>query len=87
MMGQAFPWLAEHVKESATNCSLPHANASPSNNRCGPGNTHWDLPPHPDEETRQAIIDHNHLDVQLYEAAVQHFELQKRALGWAEETD
>jgi hypothetical protein len=87
MLGQAFPWLAEHMKDSETSCFLPHANASPSNNRCGPGNTHWDLPPHPDEETRQAIIEHNQLDMQLYETAVQHFELEKRALGWAEETD
>jgi hypothetical protein len=87
MMGQAFPWLAEHIQESATNCSLPHANASPSNNRCGPGNTHWDLPPQPDEETRQAIIEHNQLDIKLYEAAVQHFELEKLALGWDQETD
>jgi hypothetical protein len=36
MMGQAFPWLAEHMKESAMNCSLPHANASLSNDHCGP---------------------------------------------------
>jgi hypothetical protein len=87
MMGEAFPWLAEHVEGSDTNCTLPHANASPLNNGCLAGNTHWELPPQPDEETRQIILQHNQLDLELYEAAVQHFELEKRALGWAEETN
>jgi hypothetical protein len=87
-MWQASPWLAEHMKESEMNCSLPHANASPSNNHCGPGNTHGDLPPHPNAETaRQLIIEHNQLNMQLCKAAVQHFEFKKCALGWAKETD
>lgn len=87
MIGHAFPWLADKVKGSTTECALPHANASPSNNYCGPHQTHWDLPSHPDEETRQIIEQHNQQDMKLFEAAVQHFELQKRALGWGEETD
>lgn len=87
MIGYAFPWLAETVEGSPTQCELPHANASPSNNYCGPDRSHWDLPPNPDEETRRIIEEHNQKDMKLYEAAVQHFELQKRALGWGEETD
>ena len=87
MMGQAFPWLAEHMKESAMNCSLPHANASPSNDPCGPGNAHWDVPPRPNEETRRRLIEHNQLDMQLYEAEVQHFEFETCALGWAKVID
>jgi len=61
-------------------CPLGHANASPQNNRCGPSNTHWDLPSHPDEETRRLILQHNQLDLMLYEAAKQRFQLQKEAL-------
>lgn len=87
MIGYAFPWLAEKVQWTSSECALPHANASPSNNYCGPHQTHWDLPSHPDEETRKVIEEHNQQDMKLYEAAVQHFELQKRALGWGEETD
>lgn len=87
MIGYSFPWLAETVQGVSTKCELPHANASPSNNYCRPHYTHWDLPPHPDEETRKIIEQHNQQDMKVYEAAVQHFELQKRALGWGEETD
>ena len=61
-------------------CTLQHANASPQNNHCGPGNTHWDLPSEPDEETKQLIIEHNQLDLALYEAALEQYELQKRIL-------
>ena len=61
-------------------CSLPHANASPKNNRCAPGNKHWDLPDEPDEETREAILRHNQLDLKIYEAAKARFQLQKQAL-------
>jgi hypothetical protein len=33
-----------HVESSKTTCELPHANASPKSNRCGPGGkTHWEL--------------------------------------------
>jgi len=62
-------------------CPLPHANASPKNNRCAPGNKHWDLPDEPDEETREAILRHNQLDLKVYEAAKARFQLQKQALG------
>ena len=61
-------------------CSLPHANASPKNNRCAPGNKHWELPDEPDEETREAILRHNQLDLKIYEAAKARFQLQKQAL-------
>jgi hypothetical protein len=62
-------------------CVLPHRNASPKNNRCIDNTKHWDLPDIPDEETTQAIMEHNQLDMRLYEAAVRQFELQKIALG------
>lgn len=79
--GKVFPWLAETVNGTRTSCPFPHKNSSPTNNRCAPGNKHWDLPPHPDEETAELIRQHNQLDMQVYEAAVKHFELQKKALG------
>eukprot|EP00041_Stephanoeca_diplocostata_P001574 m.20515 g.20515 ORF g.20515 m.20515 type:complete len:472 (+) comp12159_c0_seq1:153-1568(+) len=84
MFEHVFPWLAETIPGSTDKCVFPHANGSPKNNRCGPNNTHWDLPSHPDAVTRQVIIEHNRLDIQLYEAAKQQFELQKSTLGWAE---
>lgn len=90
MLGHTFPWLAEHLdsagNEHKNDCPLPHANASPKNNRCGPNHSHWNLPDHPDEETRQAILDHNQMDLKVYEAAVERFKLQKQAFGWAEES-
>eukprot|EP00934_Nitzschia_sp_Nitz4_P007163 Nitzschia sp. Nitz4//scaffold181_size46380//25685//26866//NITZ4_007178-RA/size46380-processed-gene-0.33-mRNA-1//-1//CDS//3329539513//7153//frame0 len=89
IIGSAFPWVNKTYKESRRVCSLPHDNSSPTNNHCIKNNrtdgrpgiitTHWDLPSHPDEETRKAIEAHNQLDLRLYEAAVQYFELQKRA--------
>jgi hypothetical protein len=85
MAGEVFPFMKTNVDWSEKKCELPHRNSSPKNNHCGPSNTHWDLPAHPDEETRKAIEAHNQLDMKLYEAAVQHFELQKRALGVDEE--
>jgi hypothetical protein len=61
---------------------LPHANASPTNNHCSAdGRSRWDLPDHPDEETARVILEHNAMDLQLYEAAVAQFEMQRRALG------
>lgn len=81
MVGKVFPWMAERVNGTSTRCPFPHANASPSNNGCGPGGTHWELPSHPDEETAELIRQHNQLDVQVYEAAVEIFNLQKKALG------
>jgi hypothetical protein len=97
MAGKVFPWLAETVDwEDAVGqnhsralaaekrCPMPHANASPTNNRCGPdGKSHWKLPDVPDDETARIILENNQMDVQLYEAAVAQFELQKRALGLA----
>lgn len=79
MIGSIAPWMAEDFRNQT--CTLPHANASPRNNRCGEGGTHWDLPPHPDEETRKVIEEHNKIDIELYEFAVQQFEYQRLALG------
>lgn len=62
-------------------CPLAHANASPNNNRCAPGNKHWALPDEPDDETREAILRHNQLDLKIYEAAKARFQVQKEALG------
>lgn len=88
ILGKAFPWMSldgeQEEHGTTTQCELPHANASPSNNRCGEGNTHWDLPDHPDEETRDLIAKHNTMDMELYEAAVSYFELQKKALDLVE---
>jgi len=80
LLAHAFPWLANSLEGSETKCNFPHSNASPLNNRCGEGNTHWDLPDQPDEETREAILKHNQLDIKLYEAATEHFELQLKAM-------
>lgn len=67
-------------RRAHANCTMPHANSSPRNNRCGKGGTHWDLPSEPDEETARLILQHNQADVKLYEAALRHFELQRKAL-------
>ena len=90
ILGTVFPWM--HVDGSeeygtTSQCQLPHANASPSNNRCGEGNTHWDLPDQPDDETIELIKKHNAMDIELYEAAVSYFEIQKKALGMANDDD
>ncbi len=66
-------------------CEFPHSNASPSNNGCGANGAHMDLPPHPDDETRKIIEEHNKLDIEVYEAALEHFEMQKRAMEYEEE--
>jgi hypothetical protein len=91
ILGTVFPWMNETLKgynDDAT-CPLAHDNSSPSNNRCIKDDkghdSHWDLPNHPDEETRQVILAHNTLDMMLYEAAVDYFELQHRAMEWGEE--
>jgi hypothetical protein len=81
--GKVFPWLAEHMNGTQWTCPFPHKNSSPQNNGCGPGGTHWDLPDHPDEETAQLIMQHNPLDMKVYEAAAELFALQKEALGLA----
>lgn len=85
VLGSAFPWMTQEgnaeLYNSTLNCTLSHANKSPSNNRCGAGNTHWALGDHPDEETRAMIEKHNFMDMKLYESAVAYFELQKQAVG------
>lgn len=91
IVAHVFPWLAEELdlallsipsNVSLSTCPLPHKNASPSNNHCGAhGTDHLPLPDVPDFETQQAILQHNTLDLQLYEAAQQQFERQKRVLG------
>jgi len=93
VIGHVFPWLAETTttdpdpksagadSASSTTCAMPHANASPRNNGCGPGGTHWDLPDHPDEETERLIIQHNQLDMQVYDASLRIFDMQKQVLG------
>lgn len=83
ILGKVFPWLQEDANAdlgTTSQCTLSHANKSPSNNRCAQENTHWDLPAHPDDETRALIAKYNQLDVQLYEAAVAYFSLQKEAM-------
>jgi len=84
ILGKVFPWMTldgSDADGTTSQCQLPHANASPTNNRCGEKNTHWELANHPDQETHDLIVKHNSLDMELYEAAVSYFDLQKRALG------
>lgn len=81
MLGIVFPWLNATVEGSDKECALEHANKSPTNNRCGPGGSHMDLPDHPTPEMEEIILRHNQLDLQLYEEAVKWFALQKKALG------
>ena len=76
-----------NIQESDMKCIFPHANASPQNNRCGEKYTNMELPDHPDEETRKVILEHNLLDMKVYQAALEHFELQKRAMNWEEEAE
>lgn len=81
LLSHSFPWL-EPVLEGSTDerkCQFPKVNSSPHNNGCGENHRHWDLPDHPDEETRKAIEDHNQLDMELYAVALEHFELQLEA--------
>ena len=88
LLGTTFPWMnlePSEEYETTSQCELPHANASPKNNRCGEdGKSHWDLPKQPDQETYDLIVKHNALDMELYEAAVAYFELQVKALESAE---
>ena len=79
-----FPWLKEKIHGSDQLCKFPHSNGSPKNNRCAPGNKHWDLPSKPDEATRKAIEEHNKLDILVYEAALKRFELQKQSMSLEE---
>lgn len=83
MLTNVFPWMI-HILPDANNhrvCRLGHSNASPQNNKCGPDQTPWDLPPHPDDETRAWIAKYNQIDLQVYQAAVKLVKLEKRALG------
>jgi len=82
MIGKVFPWLNETVEGSDTKCTLPHANASPSNNGCGENRSHLPLPDEPDEETREIILKHNKLDMELYNEAKKIFSIQKEVLGF-----
>lgn len=82
MIGKVFPWLNETVEGSDIKCSLPHANASPSNNGCGENRGHLPLPDEPDEETREIIFKHNKLDMELYNEAKKIFSIQKEVLGF-----
>lgn len=88
LLGKTFPWMnlePSEDYETTSQCELPHANASPKNNRCrDDGKSHWDLPDQPDQETYDLIMKHNALDMELYEAAVAYFELQVKALESAE---
>ena len=83
LFSYSFPWLAETLEgpqaEGAGTCPFPHKNSSPSNNHCGNTGKHWELPAHPDPETRRAIEEHNQLDIKVYEAALEHFQLQVEA--------
>jgi predicted CopG family antitoxin len=83
MLTQVFPWMAKNLPDPTNHrvCRLGHSNKSPKNNKCGPDQTHWDLPPHPDDETRAWIEKYNQMDMQVYEAAVKLVHLEKRALG------
>jgi len=87
MMGEVFPWLNVTVDGSGETCDLPHANKTPKNNKCGPNMSHMELPPEPDKETKEMILKHNQLDLQLYQEAARWFELQKRALGFSDEVE
>jgi hypothetical protein len=92
LLGKVMPWMSDTIDEELyggemkSTCPLSHENASPKNNRCGSdGKSHWDLPKQPDQETYDLIVKHNSLDMELYEAAVSYFELQKRALDLSNE--
>lgn len=83
----SFPWLAEHLDGSNATCSMEHTNTSPKNNGCWVDKAtkkmmHMPVSKHPDEETRKVIIEHNQLDMKLYEAALEHFEVLKNAIGF-----
>ena len=82
MVEQVFPWMAERIPGSSTTCSLPHANPSPQNNRCGAdGISHMELPPYPTAEDAELIRQYNQYDLQVYHAAQRLHRLQKVALG------
>jgi len=77
----SFPWMQKSIPGSDIECDFPHSNGSPSNNHCGPNNSHKPIPDIPDEESRAVIEKNNQLDMKLYDAAVEHFEYQMAALS------
>jgi len=83
-----FPWLDGHLERSNATCSMEHTNRSPRNNGCLVDKKtkqmlHMPVSKHPpDEETRRVIEEHNQLDMKLYEAALEHFEVLKQAIGY-----
>jgi hypothetical protein len=83
MLPMVFPWMAQTLPppNHHRSCRLGHSNPTPKNNKCGPDNTHWELPAQPDAETRAYIEKYNQMDLQVYQAAVQLVQLEKRALG------
>ena len=103
LFSYSFPWLSEEFdseyygsetdeyyqkhKDALSTCTFPHSNSSPRNNGCGENHSHMDIPDHPDDETRKIIEEHNWMDIKVYEAALEHFELQKRAMEWEEEEE
>ena len=90
IMGYTFPWLNTTLEGSNMNCSLPHSNASPTQNQCTredtTGTLTYDKEP-PNEETRKVIEEHNSMDMRVYEAAVELFEQQKLAIEYLKEQE
>jgi hypothetical protein len=86
MLPFVFPWMAQTLAppDHHRSCRLGHSNVSPSNNKCGPDNAHWELPPQPDDKTRAWIERHDLMDLQVYEAAYKLAQMKKRALGMNE---
>merc|ERR1719375_45989 len=86
VLGTVMPWLDKKFVDTdgyeEMECPLQHDNSSPKNNGCGDekGKTHWALPDKPDAETRELILKHNAMDLQLYESAVEYFRLQSKAV-------
>lgn len=91
MFSYTFPWMASSLPDSESKCEFPKANSSPRNNRCVKDEkgrwTHWDLPDTPDEETRKVIEEHNQLDIKLYEATLEHFQVQWEAYKWLQDVE
>ena len=85
IMGYTFPWLNETIVGSERKCSLPHSNASPASNKCTRDDPNLSYDKEPDDETRKVIEAHNSMDIRVYDAAVELFEQQKRAIQYAKQ--
>lgn len=90
ILSKAIPWLEEYMEGTNVSCALEHSNKAPTNNGCikdykKKTSYHWYLPSYPDEYTRKIILEHNQLDLKLYEAAKEYFQLQKKAIGFKED--